>query len=135
MQYSAPKDSDEDVDIASILIQYGADLSVYYWGRSFVEQEVFLQRDSHLLRMIVSASLTVAVPKIPSDVSEEMMEASDAHEKLRWLKSLAVSPRTLQHCCRYTIRTVLTPRGLNRVKYLPIPIKLKDYLLLKCEFG
>ena len=54
-------------------------------------------------------------------------------QRCRWYQSLASSPRTLQHHCRVVVRNCLGPFRLRSVSSLPLPVPLRDYLLLEYD--
>lgn len=51
--------------------------------------------------------------------------------RCNWYQRLASSPRTLQHHCRVVVRNQLGPSRLRAVSSLPLPVPLRDYLLLE----
>ncbi|XP_038070659.1 delta-latroinsectotoxin-Lt1a-like [Patiria miniata] len=114
------------------LIRYGADINITYQGQTLLQQEVYNQdgADDSLLTAVVRAACILPVPDrppgmCPEDVSER------AKEKLKWLKEVFSSPRSLQQCCRVAVRRLLGVKRINRVAELPLPLSLQDYLLLK----
>ncbi|XP_023236163.1 serine/threonine-protein phosphatase 6 regulatory ankyrin repeat subunit B-like [Centruroides sculpturatus] len=54
-------------------------------------------------------------------------------EKYLWYTSIVSSPRSLQHYCRYAIRSTLGPKRLRFAKNLPIPKLLQQYILLEFD--
>lgn len=126
-----PRTPVRDVECASLLIEFGADTSVCYNGRTLMEQEIYTQRGTELLEVLIRAEWKVEIPERPKGISDELTQSSDALRKITWLKMLQKTPPSLQHCCRCRVRNILTPVRLNRITELPIPAKLKDYLLLK----
>ena len=86
--------------------------------------------DDSVLTAVVRAAWILPVPERPPGMLAEDV-SNIAKEKLKWLRELFSSPRSLQHCCRVTLRKILGCRKLNRVTELPLPTSLQDYLLLK----
>ncbi|XP_071828507.1 uncharacterized protein [Apostichopus japonicus] len=120
-----------DVNSASLLIQYGADTSVCYKGRTLMQQEIYNQSGTDLLELLIRSELRVDIPDRPDGISDEQFKVSDAERKINWLKGLSRIAPSLQQCCRIKIREFVTPLRLNRIHELPVPSKLKDYILLK----
>ena len=56
---------------------------------------------------------------------------SDVPEELTWFQSFLENPQSLQHVCRLVIRKVLGTKIQAKVSQLPLPCKVKDYLLLQ----
>lgn len=54
-------------------------------------------------------------------------------EKYLWYTAIVSSPRSLQHYCRYVIRSSLGPKRLRFTKNLPIPKMLQQYILLEFD--
>ncbi|XP_015924353.1 serine/threonine-protein phosphatase 6 regulatory ankyrin repeat subunit B isoform X2 [Parasteatoda tepidariorum] len=65
--------------------------------------------------------------------TKEHIESNAASNKHVWYETLACNPRTLQHNCRFTIRKALGSKSMKYIHQLPLPSKLKSYLLL--EYG
>ncbi|XP_071792618.1 ankyrin repeat and SOCS box protein 18-like isoform X1 [Asterias amurensis] len=113
------------------LIQHGADFNLSYHGQTLLQQEVYNEDDDDsVLTAVVRAAWILPVPERPPGMLAEDV-SNIAKEKLKWLRELFSSPRSLQHCCRVTLRKILGCRKLNRVTELPLPTSLQDYLLLK----
>ena len=53
--------------------------------------------------------------------------------RLTWYRDLCKHPRPLQHYCRFVIRKTMGVKRLSKIKTLPLPNTLKDYLLLLLE--
>lgn len=53
--------------------------------------------------------------------------------KYDWYREIASKPRSLQHYCRYTIRTSMGHKRLRHVKDLPIPTSIQQYLFLEYD--
>jgi len=53
--------------------------------------------------------------------------------RCRWYQGIAASPRTLQHHCRVVVRACLGPARIRAISSLPLPVPLKDYLLLEYD--
>lgn len=51
--------------------------------------------------------------------------------KFNWYKEMLKQPRSLQHYCRYVIRTSMAPKRLRKICSLPIPKPMKEFLLLE----
>ena len=52
-------------------------------------------------------------------------------EKLNWYKDLLRKPRCLQHYCRCVIREAMGVKRLKKMDSLPLPVTLKEFLLLE----
>ncbi|XP_072032209.1 uncharacterized protein [Amphiura filiformis] len=128
---SDPRNPIRHAKCAVLLIQYGADFDISYKGQSLLQQEIYTQQDLSVLNAIIRSSMTLQVPSKPAGITNYEAESEMVLQKLAWLRALFTSPRSLQHCCRYTIRSHLTAQKLNRTRELPLPPSLQDYLLLK----
>ena len=73
-------------------------------------------------------------PENEADIeSREYSDRPSALKKQKWYDELASNPRTLQHHCRYVVRSYMGPKKLKFIKRLPIPSALQSYLLLETE--
>lgn len=54
-------------------------------------------------------------------------------DRCTWYHNLSSSPRSLQHCCRVAVRDRLGPSRLRHIPSLPLPLPLRDYLLLEYD--
>jgi len=130
--------------IAAFLIAYGASFSTIknprrgrlYRGMCLLEQELtHVTSDSIILRAIVKTlarlptleELGIPILKNPP------VRLSAFVKRCHWYQGLASSPRTLQHYCRVVVRNRLGPSRLRSVSSLPLPVPLKDYLLLEYD--
>ena len=77
--------------------------------------------------------LRLAIP--PLDAMSDVLTVHRGAfvQRCRWYQSLASSPRTLQHHCRVVVRNCLGPFRLRSVSSLPLPVPLRDYLLLEYD--
>ncbi|XP_052770602.1 serine/threonine-protein phosphatase 6 regulatory ankyrin repeat subunit C-like [Mya arenaria] len=57
--------------------------------------------------------------------------AENQREKLNWYRQLLQGPRTLQHYCRCVIRECIGAKKLVKVPELPLPLTMKEFLLLQ----
>ena len=141
--------------IAAFLIAYGASFSTIknlrrcrlFRGISLLEQELtHITTDSIILRAIVKTlaylptldELGISLENPTSAVFPPAANAASVRlgavvRRCRWYKGLASSPRTLQHYCRVVVRNRLGPSRLRNVSSLPLPVPLKDYLLLEYD--
>ena len=144
--------------LAAFLIAYGASFSTLknlrgcrlLRGMSLLEQELtHVTTDSIILRAIVKTlarlptleELGISLESPVNPVLMPLDAAGDAltvhrHAFLRrchWYRKLASSPRTLQHHCRFVVRNRLGASRLRCVSSLPLPVPLKDYLLLEYD--
>ena len=62
-----------------------------------------------------------------------MVQRNAFVHRCRWYEKIARSPRTLQHHCRVVVRNCLGPFRIRCVSSLPLPIPLRDYLLLEYD--
>ncbi|XP_006813678.1 uncharacterized protein LOC100374409 [Saccoglossus kowalevskii] len=126
--------------VAAFLIAYGANYDILLrpnGKRTLLQNEIFSVNDDYtVLNAIVRASDIVTVPEalpifnIVHD-QERIAEYNIMKEKYDWLKNIAHNPQSLQHLCRYKIRQCMGKRRLKFVKNLPLPVTLKDFLMLK----
>ena len=143
--------------LAAFLIAYGASFSTiknlhgcrFLRGMSLLEQELTLvTTDSIILRAIVKTlarlptldelgisleNPTNPVPPVDAAADALVMQRSAFVRRCHWYQRLASSPRTLQHHCRVVVRSCLGPSRLRCVSSLPLPVPLRDYLLLEYD--
>jgi len=141
--------------LAAFLIAYGASFSTLknlhgcrLRGISLLEQELTcITTDYIILQAIVKTvarlptleqlgiSLEFSSPMriMPRDVPANVESVSRAMfaRRCRWYQRIAMSPRTLQHHSRVVVRGCLGPSRIRFVSSLPLPVTLKDYLLLE----
>ncbi|XP_070541535.1 ankyrin repeat and SOCS box protein 7-like [Ptychodera flava] len=126
--------------VAALLISYGAKFDINLRPdakRTLLQNEVFTVReDFTILNAIVRASKNIAPPEMLPiytllRIQGRMAEYNAMKKRYDWLKSLSTNPRSLQHLCRCKIRECLGRQRLKYVKNLPLPVLLKDYLMLK----
>lgn len=58
-------------------------------------------------------------------------KVADVPEELAWFQNFLENPQSLQHLCRLVIRKVLDKNIHDKVSQLPLPFKVKDFLLLQ----
>ncbi|XP_077992273.1 ankyrin repeat and SOCS box protein 14-like isoform X2 [Glandiceps talaboti] len=126
--------------VAAFLISYGADFNIHLrpdGKRTLLQNEVFTINEDHsILNAIVRASEKITVPEILPIYNllcdqGRTAEYAIMKTKYEWLKSLAHNPRSLQHLCRCIIRQSLGKKRLRYVRNLPLPVLLKEFLMLK----
>jgi len=138
--------------LAAFLIAYGASFNTLknlrccrlFQGMSLLEQELRITTDCIILRAIVKTlarlptleQLGISLENPVHPVLQPMRATADILAFVRrchWYQGLALSPRTLQHHCRVVVRNCLGPSRLRAVPSLPLPVTLKDYLLLEYD--
>jgi len=142
--------------LAAFLIAYGASFSTLknlhgcrlVRGMSLLEQELTrITRDCVILRAIIKTTARLPtleqlrirldspllVPDPVDDVADVAGHQSAFFRRCQWYQTIAMSPRTLQHHCRVVVRNCLGPFRLRSVSSLPLPVPLRDYLLLEYD--
>jgi ankyrin repeat protein len=142
--------------LAAFLIAFGASFANIknLRGHTLLQQELNRgTKDSIILCAIVktlvrlptlhSLGISIDGPLPPSYpplrgargpfASLEASTHSEFVQRCQWYQHLATSPRTLQHHCRVVVRNNLGPFRLRSVSSLPLPLPLKDYLLLEYD--
>ena len=124
--------------VAAFLIAYGAlfiNLKNKH-GCTLLQQE--LQHAS--LDMTILQAIVRTCTQLPSLESLDISYMHNANQpappsgsvtKYHWYKTLARSPRMLQHYCRCVVRDALGVHRLKHTHKLPLPVTLQDYLLLR----
>uniref|UniRef100_A0A8C3T6J2 Ankyrin repeat and SOCS box containing 6 n=1 Tax=Chelydra serpentina TaxID=8475 RepID=A0A8C3T6J2_CHESE len=92
----------------------------------------FLQKAETVLELMVASA---QIPKLPSNVDINSISFRFHGEKIKALfyslKQLQDSPPALKHLCRVYIRQCLKPWPVDvKIKALPLPARLKQYLLI-----
>lgn len=72
-------------------------------------------------------------PPLAPSADAAAVQHSAFMRRCHWYQALASSPRTLQHHCRVVVRNQLGPSRLRAVSFLPLPVPLRDYLLLEYD--
>lgn len=144
--------------LAAFLIAYGASFSTLknlhgcrlLRGMSLLEQELTrITTDCVILRAIVKTvaqlptldelgislenPVHLALPPVDAASDVLAVHRGAFMQRCHWYQSLALSPRTLQHHCRVVVRNCLGPFRLRSVSSLPLPLPLRDYLLLEYD--
>jgi len=137
--------------IAAFLIAYGASFHNIKNARGLTLLQHELGRgtkDYIILRAIVKTLVrlpslsslgvnTEVVHRFFPPPSGDLTGINDDLEQFmvrcNWYQNLASSPRSLQHYCRVTVRERLGPARLRLVAELPLPVTLRDYLLLEYD--
>ena len=73
--------------------------------------------------------LVMAGCKIRQDLRYDK-QVTDVPEELAWLQNVLENPTSLQHQCRLVIRKILGDEIQPKVHRLPLPYKVKSYILL-----
>lgn len=137
--------------IAAFLIAYGAafhhiknvrglTLLQHELGRGTKDYIILRAIVKTLIRLPSLSSLGVNVevvrqlfPPPRSDLVGTSDDLEQFVERCNWYQNLASSPRSLQHYCRVAVRDRLGPARLRCIACLPLPITLRDYLLLEYD--
>ena len=65
------------------------------------------------------------------DSSLSLVKHHRCKELVDWLNWFKRNPRSLKDLCRYTVRASLGDLVLHKVKSLPLPTTLKDFITMK----
>ena len=126
-------------EIAAFLIAYGANFEGVKsnTGVLLLNQELSgMFPEDTILRAMVRC-----MPSLPAVDYQRVHGIHSAHnrnadileklrEKYQWYCSLRNKPRTLQHYSRCVVRSALGPQRLRKIRTLPLPRPLQEYLLL-----
>ena len=147
----------DHMDIAQLLIKYGANPSIHHkvpgpWkccvfysdAHPHLELEAIYSAVKNnnfaMLRLVLSS--TAKMPYYSLKTLRDIIFRTGYFQEARLKPQLLVQyaeffsdvcsqPRSLQQECRGVVRTVLRAPPFKMVPLLPLPAKLKDYLLLK----
>lgn len=107
----------------SLLFTSGSE-NIYCYENFMLPIEVALDSGYYdAARMLLLAGCT-----IPGELRQET-RATDVSPDLVWFQRFLDTPSGLQHQCRLLIRRVLNKSLASKVRKLPLPEKIKDYLL------
>ena len=138
-------------EAAAILLAYGADFKIRNkQGDNVLQSELRSRiRDFTILYAIAKCTATLPsleclglgllnsnpVSSVPPAQQQPMMARLMCSEnqfvKLNWYKDLLKKPRSLQHYCRCVIRDSMGVQRLRKINCLPLPVTLKEFLLLE----
>ncbi len=79
------------------------------------------------IRMTITVQCIKMLPLI-------FLKVADVPEELTWFQYAVENPPSLQHLSRLLIRKVLRTSLPSKVKQLPLPNRLKNYILLQDVF-
>ena len=67
---------------------------------------------------------------IAAENCNDYLQVADVPEELTWFQHAVENPPSLQHQSRLLIRKVLRKDLKNKVQALPLPNRIKNYILL-----
>ena len=120
----------ERVDIVQALIQSGCDVNIASKG-GFTPFKASLRHPPYMTQMLVLAGCNLGTEiNVLLNVPEDN-KLYDAYQDVRdWILNLVNNPKTLQQLCREAIRKQLPKQTHLKVRSLPIPQRLIEYLNL-----
>lgn len=138
-------------EAAALLLAYGADFRIRNkQGDNVLQSEIRSRtRDFTILHAIAKCTAYLPsleslglgllnsnpVSSVPPAQQQPMMARLMCSEnqllKLNWYKDLLKKPRCLQHYCRCVIREAMGVKRLRKMDRLPLPVTLKEFLLLE----
>ena len=141
-------------EAAALLLAYGADYKIRNKQGDNVLQSELRSRSRDFIILHAIAKCTAYLPNleclglgllnsnpianVPAQQQPMMarltcMYSENQFVKLSWYKDLLRKPRSLQHYCRCVIRDAMGVQRLRKMDALPLPVTLKEFLLLELQ--
>ena len=139
-------------EAAALLLAYGADYRIRNKQGDNVLQSEIRSRTGDFTILYAIAKCTPYLPSLeylglgflnsnpigsvpPTQQQQPVLARFICSEnqllKLNWYKDLLRKPRCLQHYCRCVIREAMGVKRLKKMDNLPLPVTLKEFLLLE----